>query len=328
MGVQANVKRDRRYLRNQVQDNNPSTRQSEQDARNRLMPIRKNKDGLVVYDRHKKRATLKDTLSGCSMFMVCGGPSLKLLDLSQLTRRGVVSLGINNVSAIAPVNYFLCSDPPEKFHSTIWFDPRITKLIPICKARKERLRIKRGDKFYRLPFRPKDVPNIFFFERREWFDPEDFLTSEAATWGNNEEAFNAGKSPRLLFTFFLGLRLCHYLGVSNLFLLGVDFNMTSDSPYAFAQSEMNNSCKTNNGSYKKAIEWCRQLKPKFDEAGFNVFNCNPVSALDVFPYVSFEQAVATCRGPFIDDNPDTADWYVKEEDEKGKKDGGDSKGNA
>ena len=299
----ANKKRERR-----------AARRSEEESRNRYLPKRPNPDGLNVYDRHNKPATLKDIYWGCSMFLVCGGPSIDNHDYSQLSGRGIVSLGVNNIAGKVPTDFFVCSDPPEKFSHEIWMDPKVTKLIPKAKAKK-RIRFKYGEEFVQTPFRTKDVPNIFFFDRREWFDPADFLTSEAATWGNNKAAVEKGFKPNLLFTFFLGLRLCHYLGAVNVYMLGVDFDMNegdeSKPAYGFDQSKHAGGRRSNKGSYSKATKWCEQLKPVFDKAGFNVFNTNPNSKLEVFPFVSFDQALANCRGSFVTGDADLREWYRK-----------------
>ena len=85
----------------------------------------------------------------------------------------------------------------------------------------------------------------------------------------------------------------------------------SKPAYAFDQSKHQGGRRQNFNSYQKAIEWCRELKPIFDNAQFNVYNVNPTSALDVFPYVSFDQAFANCRGSFVSGNADLKDWYLK-----------------
>ena len=53
------------------------------------------------------------------------------------------------------------------------------------------------------------------------------------------------------------------------------------------------------------------LKPYFDASGFEVFNCNKESGLDVFPYVPFEYAIKEAAGMCPQAPYDFVGWYDK-----------------
>jgi hypothetical protein len=293
----------------------------------------KNDDPLETTDRNKLPIghSLRDLWRPNAGFLVCGGPSLKALDLSFLRERGIVSLGVNNVAGFAPVRAMTFSDPPEKFHHGIFFDPSVMKLVPVPKLTK-RVRAKRDDgTFGFTSLRVQDCPNVWGYRRDAIWDAKTFLTSPNATWGNGAKGVQVNGREKILFTFFLGLRLLHYLGCRQVFMLGVDFSMTSsegadNGGYAFNERRHEGAARGNNNSYRKANIMCHELRPFFDEAGFEVYNCNPASSLTAFDYVPLEQAKAIARGlvppePWPDDA--LTGWYAKTPDGKGEDDRGD-----
>jgi len=229
-----------------------------------------------------------------------------------LVSRGIASLGINNVAAHVPVKAFCCSDPPEKFHHAIWFDPGVMKFVPRPKLKK-RVRAKIGEQQFRFTqYRVADCPNVWGFHRTAEFVPEEFLTSTGATWGNNSQAVEKNGRPKILFTFFCALRLMHYLGCRRVYLLGVDFHMHAgrNGGYAFKQNRWASSVGGNNDHYRIASRMLAELQPYFAAANFQVFNCYEYSGLKVFPYVPFDEAIEDCRG-MVPKEIDLAGWYEK-----------------
>ncbi len=103
-------------------------------------------DPLLIMDRRSTRTpVLRDLLAGGKAFLIGGGPSVNELNLSLLGRRGVWSLAINNVAGHSKfqVQAFVCSDPPSKFSSSIWLDPKIIKFVPTPKLRGGRSKLRR-----------------------------------------------------------------------------------------------------------------------------------------------------------------------------------------
>lgn len=273
-------------------------------------------DPLLMYDRNGQPIghVLRGMWQDCAAFYVCGGPSLKEIDLSFLKDRGILSLGINNVGGYAPVRAWTFSDPAEKFSERIFLDPTIMKLVPKPKLG-NRVRAKLDDgTFQWTQYNVKHCPNVFAYDRETHFYPEQFLTTTWASWGPSAKHDENKGKPTVLFTFFLGLRLLHYLGVRRVYLLGVDFGMSADKHYAFGQYRHEGAIRGNNNSYAVATQLLAELKPVFDRAGFEVYQTNKESSLRVFDYVPLETAIEDCRG-LIPKEPWGSDhfsgWYEK-----------------
>jgi hypothetical protein len=277
-------------------------------------------DPLKVYTADGQPThALRNMLRGGAAFLVCGGPSLKTVDYRRLSERGIFSLGINNVAGLAPVSAFCCSDPPSKFHSGIFLDPKVIKLLPAPKLRPSRGAIRKKNQdgsFSKLPFITADCPNTWGFDRREWLTCDDtWFTEPSASWGNMKNGVERTGERKTACTMLLGLRLLQYLGARRIFLLGVDFHMSptagQHNNYAFGQSREPDSVKSNNTQYEITNDWLVRLRPVFERWGFGVYNCNQYSHLRAFDYVPFEQALEVCRGPVPVEPFDLAGWYEK-----------------
>jgi hypothetical protein len=273
-------------------------------------------DPLLIFGRNGGAATdaLRGLWHGCAAFYVCGGPSLKKLDLGFLRERGIVSLGINNVGGYAPVRAWTFSDPASKFHHGIFFDPSIIKFVPRPKL-SERVRAKLPDgSFQWTPYEVRDCPSVFAYDRYTKWRAEDFLTTEQATWGPSAKHAENKNKPTTLSTFFLGLRLLHYLGVKRVYLLGVDFHMDANAHYAFGQDRAPGAQASNSNAYRVVSGLLTELRPVLDRAGFEVYQTNRESALKVFDYVPLADAIDDCRG-LVPREPWPADsfagWYEK-----------------
>ncbi len=237
-------------------------------------------------------------------FLVCGGPSLNGIPKEKLRERGIVSLAVNNSAGHVPVSAWVFGDPQNKFHHGVHLDPKCITFAPIGKLRKK-INIKTPDgKFSATDIRVMDCPGVMGFSRSTYFEKETFLTDTTAHWGPG------GKMPNrefsLLDTMFLGLRLLHYLGCPRVYMLGVDFNMTSEQPYAFGQQK-----GRRNGRYAKTNKLLKELRPIFEADGFFVYNCNPASKCDAFDYIPFEKAYLDCKGGIPPEPFDLSEWYEK-----------------
>lgn len=260
-------------------------------------------DALALYDRHGKPIqgdAVRNQWQGCAAFLVCGGPSLKKLDLSFLKDRGVMSLGVNNVAGYAPVRAWCFSDPPEKFHHGIFFDPAIIKFVPKPKLgvkSKNRVRAKLPDGRFQWTARHVcSCPSVFAYEREGKFYPDKFFQTPFASWGVSHKHQEMRSREKVLFTFFIGLRLLHYLGVRRVYLLGVDFHMDATHGYAFGQDRTTGAQASNNNSYRVATNMLQELRPHLQAAGVEVYQTNKDSALRVFDHVQLTTAIEDCRG--------------------------------
>lgn len=254
-----------------------------------------------------ERDSLRNLWAPNPGFLVCGGPSLKTINFHKLNERGVVSLGVNNVAAYAPVSAWCYSDPTNKFHQNLFLDPKIITFAPTPKLN-ETLYAKTEDgKFHNTDIVVRDCPNTYGFVRRTEFHAKEFLTTNFAQWGvGGNKGEGDGRGWRCLFTMLLGLRLLCYLGCPRIYLLGVDFYMDDKAQYSFNQSK-----KPRNGRYVHENQLLSEAKPALDAVGIEVFNCNPQSRCDVFDFVSFEDALKDCKGPVFNEPYDLSKWYDK-----------------
>ena len=237
-------------------------------------------------------------------FLVCGGPSLNEIPKEKLRERGIVSLAINNSAGHVPASAWVFGDPQSKFHHGIHLDPKCLTFAPIGKLRKN-IYIKTKDGMFRnTNIKVMDCPGVFGFSRTSHFDKDTFLTDPSAHWGYGGKSQN--KDFSILDTMLLGIRLMHYLGCPRVYLLGVDFNMTSENPYAFEQKK-----DGRNGRYLKTSRLLKELKPIFEKNDFHVYNCNFKSQCKEFDFISFEEAYEDCKGGVPNEPFDLSEWYEK-----------------
>jgi hypothetical protein len=230
-------------------------------------------------------------LRGASVFMVCSGPSLKLLDLTKLTRPGIVTLGVNNSWAEVKPMLWVCGDPAEKYLITRWRDPSILKFAPCTHfyTKHGRLRDVDGEgRHYYLDERVRDMPGVLGYPRHEYMTIANFFTAPNVMWGCgrgcDELGIGGGYSVMLA-----ALRIAHYLGASRLYVVGADFNMTSKQPYAFAETTADVS--HNNRLYWKLNRRLAALAPVAESAGMRCFNCTPGGNLTAFPRMAYDDAI-------------------------------------
>lgn len=285
-------------------------------------------DPLEVTDSKKNIShMMRNTLNGHSAFLVCGGPSLKQVDYNRLRERGVFSLGVNNVAAQVPVDAFLCSDPPNKFHAGIFLDAKMIKFLPTPKLDRKRgtIRIKESaKKFKRLEPKTNECPRAFGFQRRSWMLLDDsWFVHRQAPWGNQKDGINKGCVPpeeRCAMTMLLGLRMLQYLGARKIFLLGVDFYMDPRrglaENYSFGELRDGDAITSNNRHFQITNRWLTELRPIFEKFGFHTYNCFANSGLRAFDYVPFDEAVDYCRGEIVadlDGEVDLVGYYNKKD---------------
>ncbi len=282
------------------------------------------RDPLFITNRRKEPIGegLRDLLAGRSAFLVCGGPSANDLPLEDLNRRGVFTFTVNNVaghSRFRP-NAFVCSDPPMKFHDSIWLDPAIMKFIPTPKLNRGRqrnkLRYKENGSFKDLDVTTNQCPNVWAFKRRSWMAPDDtFFTTDDASWGNQNVGVKRTGERKTACTMLCALRILRYLGASKIFLVGVDFKMSPFYGYSFNQARTVDASSSNNEHFEIVNDWLCRMEQQgcFKRFGLEIYNCFAESGLRAFPYVPFEEALKIVRGRVVDE-PDLSYWYEKVEE--------------
>lgn len=226
-----------------------------------------------------------------SAFLVAGGPSLRNVDLSQLQRRGVFSLAINNAWALFRPSAWIFSDSPGSFVEQGWFDPGIMKFAPVQQNEGRICRSINGE-IRELDWRAWHMPNTWFYPRNANFNHETFLSEPTINWGQEEDSPDSLGLKGGRTTMLAALRLLILLGFNRINLLGVDFRMSDGSNnYAFEQARTAAAVRGNNQSYELQIKRLEALRPKFEAVGVEVYNCNPDSHLKVFPFRSYEEAL-------------------------------------
>ena len=263
----------------------------------------------AVVDRWEKPAGMEDMHLGGHVFLTCSGPSLNDIDWGRLQEPGVITMGVNNVAAHRRTNLWTMGDSVRKFHDSIWWDPAITKFVPYPKL-KNHIRTKQADgTFMYLGETCREMPGVMGIRRNSAFDPDAWLWEDYVNWGNGKKAAEGNGYPRVLSTFIQAVRLCFYLGFRHVYLLGCDFTMGDKYVYAFDQDKHAGAVGSNNGSYVKIGKMFEMLQPRFLEAKFHVFNCNPNSALKVFPTLSLDESLAEAKKN-IPAQVDLSNWYT------------------
>jgi hypothetical protein len=284
----------------------------------------------MLFTRDGHSLPLADLYRGRCGFIIASGPSFGELingksekhgktHREMLDHPGVLTMAMNNAVKTFRPDMWTCVDDPMHFIKSIWLDPKIQKFAPFHHAEKK---IFDSDTWEEMDMRVGDCPNVLYYRRNEDFIPEQFLTEDSFNWGNHTDKIDEFGQKGGRSVLFVALRMMFYLGVRNLFLLGVDFNMSEKDKYHFEQDRHKGSINGNNSSYKIMMKRFEALKPFCDQMGFNVFNCNPNSALKAFPFKPFEEAweLATSEMPINIANERTAGLYdrthKKEEEAK------------
>ena len=108
------------------------------------------------------------------------------------------------------------------------------------------------------------------------------------------------------------IRILHLLGFRTIYLVGCDFYMDNTNKYFFSENREPNAINNNMNSYNLMKGYFSRLLPVFEKAGLSVFNLNPKSKLEVFPFMSFDEAVVRATRSILRElQRDTLGMYVK-----------------
>jgi len=270
------------------------------------------RSGVRLYTADFDSMSLCDFYRGKSAFLMLSGPSLNQIDVTQLNRRGIVTMAVNNAWSLHRPTLWTCVDDPGRFIDTGWKDPGILKIVPVSHFDK-RLRVQNPDGSFRASaFKVRQMPGVLFYRRSDHFDHSRFLKSDTINWGQDGEHTDSlgikGKRSVML----AALHLLHYLGFRTVYLLGCDFKMAGDRKYAFDENRSAQAIRHNNILYESLHKRFEALKPHFDQQGFKVINCSPGSELSVFERMEFSDAVEAA-GAECGKAMNTAGWYQPKE---------------
>ena len=263
----------------------------------------------MFFSREAMNIELIGHYRGASAFLICNGPSFASLNHNLLRQPGIITYGMNNGPASFRPDFWTCVDTPARFLKSIWLDPKITKLVPMAHFEKN---IFDNEEWKMQNIKVGDCPNVIGFRRNEKFMANRFLFEDCMNWGNHKDYGGCRTVilPCLHILFLLGFR--------KVYLLGCDLTMSTEYAYHFDEQRDRGAVSCNTATYRKMItEYFPQLKPFFDAEGFEIYNCNPNSALTVFPHVTFENAIAEATGKLGDTvNERTWGMYSKPEEKE------------
>jgi hypothetical protein len=260
---------------------------------------------MTLWRADGREANLNGLYNGRACFLCCGGPSLATFNLDLLSQRGIVSMAVNNAWSVFRPDLWLSVDPAWKFVDAGWKDPGILKFVPLARKH-DRLRTKKDGEFVDLKARVRQMPGVFYYKGNTRFRSDRFLVEPSVSWGCGEDVaddlgFTGGRSCTLA-----ALRILHYLGFRRVYLVGADFAMDAEQPYAFGQKAGKGAADGNNGTYEVLEARFHALAPRFKRAGFKVWNCTPDSNLNAFPVLDYSEALDRER---IGGEIDAEGWY-------------------
>lgn len=241
--------------------------------------------------------------------MILGGPSLASTPLELLNGRGITTLGVNNSWLMHRPDLWVCVDHPGRFSSAGWFDPGITKLLPLCHTRAA-VRQWEGDQLVATGQTPRTCPATLFFRRNDDFDPRTYWTDMTVQWGTlkgHTDAVGVKNSRSVMIGIF---RLAHWLGFNRVYLVGADFRMSQDpsvSPYAWKEGKDEKGRRANNSLYQSLNRRFMELRSR--GMPIEVFNCTPGSGLVAFPHMDLREALEREGDPCRVGRTDG--WYTK-----------------
>ena len=273
----------------------------------------------MLYRNDSTPICLENLYKGCAAFLVCGGPSLLTHDLGQFARCGILTMVVNNAAAVVRPQLWTMVDDPGNFCDGIWRDPAIIKFAPREHFDKPLVVRDAAGELAVSGDLVRDMPGVFGYDRNEDFAAERFLTEPTFNWGNHGTRLDwRSASGALRSVMYVALKLLHHIGFRRVYLVGCDFRMKQgEANYAFEQDRTKSSVKGNNRSYDVLNSRLKLLRPKFEQAGFEVFNCTPASGLTVFPHVPFERAIEEGAEGFPA-RLETAGMYDRQQRERNK----------
>lgn len=251
----------------------------------------------MFFTSEDKPLLLENHFKGKTCFLVLSGPSLNSLDLGKMKQPGIITFGVNNVVKAFRPNMWTMVDDVQNFMISTYLDPKIMKFIPLPKHSHT---LFDNTTWQESAVKVQDCPNVVYYKRNDAFNADTYLTEDTINWGNSKD-LGGGRSVMLA-----AIRIIYLLGFRTVYLVGADFSMSDTKKYAFEQDRTAGSIKCNNSTYRKLNERFAILRPKFEAAGFQVFNSTFGSGLTAFDYVPYAEAVKLALQGFPDTLKETS----------------------
>lgn len=240
------------------------------------------------FNKHRAPLNIEGMYGDESLFVICGGPSLKSINFDLLRTPGVMLMTINN-NAVTLLNrkitprFSVFCDEPDSFISQILLNPAIQKFTPFGNHGKP---MWDNEKWCSMDKSLKKQNNITYFFRNEKFMEKRWYKEASINWGLAKEIGDMRS------TMLAAIKISYVLGFRKVYLLGCDFDMKKENSYAFNENRSDSLVRTNNKNYKILND---DILPKLKSQGellnFFVYNCNKDSKMTAYEYISLETAV-------------------------------------
>ncbi len=130
----------------------------------------------------------------------------------------------------------------------------------------------------------KNVRQLFTLEDRPFGQPIKLLGGEGFSWDMVEGIYSGYTIS------YFALQLAVYMGFKNIFFLGLDLKHDGPNTHFFGQDPQTiNHEKT---EFPRMIKMLQYGANALADTDIKVYNCSPVSTLESFPKIDFEDAVA------------------------------------
>ena len=251
-------------------------------------PVNKIKRATNVkfYRNTKEIINLTNLWKDQKVFLLCNGPSRNDYDLDLLNQPGIMTMTINNGGHDFRSDFWVSQDTPAKFMSDIWLDPKIMKFTNMASFNHTFFSQKDGSKI-----KVGSCQNIYYHQRNgnqsvaNWLS----LKNDFISWNTPKEL-----GPRKRSTMLAAIHILYVLGFTKIYLLGADLKMSKESKYCFKQDRTARSIKHNTATFKALVTFLKVMRPKFEEGNLFIYNCGK-TALNVFDYVPYEDAIEDCK---------------------------------
>lgn len=247
-----------------------------------------------AYEPYKDIAQVKDCHKNESCFIVAPGPSLSLDDLDALR-------GINCISLNSTISLMSYSNWRPTYY--VLFDGRAYR------------KIKREEGSFNVDTFPlkKAFINAHLKKTMEKeVDISKIIFVPYCNGGNSEEkhVLHLRYTDNLMWGYYdlatvtnAAIHIAQYMGFRKIYLLGVDCDYSQEKQY-FNGSKNNNIHSSSQMVFvqNRMFKAYAYMKKQMDKRGIEVYNATRGGALEVFPRICFEDAVAEIKNEALGKN--------------------------
>jgi len=128
------------------------------------------------------------------------------------------------------------------------------------------------------------IRKLFTLNNRPCGLPLKLLGGEGFSW-NLEEGIYSGYTIA-----YFGLQVAVYMGFKEIYYLGLDLRHEQGKTHFFGQDYHSENHEQN--AFPRMEKMFTYGSKVLSESGIKVFNCSPISTLECFPKISYEEAIA------------------------------------